>query len=119
MICNPKRINHPVGVFTVLALLASTAQAEQIATKPLTWSQTKCVLYNRAWDSAVLTVDQTDISKEFHDLNQRFMDSDCTARINVCPHSDAEFEIANLLTIMTMNEGMASTFVPFNCPADD
>lgn len=34
---------------------------------------------------------------------------------DVCPVTEAELELANLLTIMTMNEGMASTFVPFKC----
>ena len=51
----------------------------------------------------------------FLEQNEQFIAGGCQDRGNVCSQSEKEIEFANLLTIMTMNEGMASTFVPFSC----
>jgi len=81
----------------------------------LTWSEQKCVLYDRAVQAALDFQGREGLREEFLRENQSFIDGGCQTRGNVCPITDAEIELANLLTIMTMNEGMASTFVPFNC----
>ncbi|MDX1742842.1 MAG: hypothetical protein R3186_04510 [Ruegeria sp.] len=80
-----------------------------------TWSEQKCVLYDRAVQDALGFQGREGLREEFLRENQSFIDGDCQTYGNVCPITDAEIELANLLTIMTMNEGMASTFVPFNC----
>jgi hypothetical protein len=93
----------------------AVALAEEPDLQNLTWPEQKCVLYKRAWDAAFLSVDQSDISQAFKAQNDVFLSKGCTERTPVCPRSPAEFEMANMLTVMTMNEGMASTFVPFSC----
>lgn len=82
----------------------------------LTWSEQKCVLYERAVEDALGLHGRDGLREEFLSENQLYIDSGCQTRGNACPITDAELELANLLTIMTMNEGMASTFVPFSCP---
>lgn len=92
------------------------ALADDKPFEDLTWVEQKCVLYQRAWDWAFDSIGPSGISAGFIAQNQRFIAAGCTENIAVCPVSDEDFELANLLTVMTMNEGMASTFVPFQCP---
>ena len=47
--------------------------------------------------------------------NETFIVSGCVKETPICPVTNQEIALANTLTIMTMNEGMASTFVPFGC----
>lgn len=79
-------------------------------------SEKKCVLYAYAVSDAIDIQGLDGLRKEFLAENQAFIDGGCQTPGSVCPFTDAELELANLLTIMTMNEGMASTFVPFKCP---
>lgn len=102
-----------VFLFAIVACLAFPAGAQDL--KGLTWSEQKCVLYDRAVTAALGFQGLDGLRKEFLSKNQSFIDAGCQAPANVCPVTDAEIELANLLTIMTMNEGMASTFVPFKC----
>lgn len=81
----------------------------------LTWSQQKCVLYDHAVDAALGFQGRTGLRDAFLDANRSFIEGGCETPGYVCPVTDAEIRFANLLTVMTMNEGMASTFVPFNC----
>lgn len=81
----------------------------------LTWTEKKCVLYQDAWAVAISGMGQEGISAEFLKRNDEFIASGCTIQGNACPRSDQELELANMLTLMTMSEGMASTFVPFSC----
>lgn len=85
------------------------------ALQGLTWSEQKCVLYEGAVAAALEMQGGDGLGQEFLSANREFIDSGCQTRGQVCPRSEAELELANLLTIMTMNEGMASTFVPFSC----
>lgn len=81
----------------------------------LSWTEQKCVLYQSAWDWAYASIDPANISQEFVNQNDEFVSKGCIERTVVCPRSETEIELANMLTVMTMNEGMASTFVPFRC----
>lgn len=101
-----------------LLINASLAWAEDVNLNGLTWTEQKCVLYQRAWDSAYAAIGPDGISAEFISKNTAFVSTGCQDPIGVCPRSDAEIDMANMLTVMTMSEGMASTFVPFNCPDD-
>lgn len=82
----------------------------------LTWPEQKCVLHDRAVDAALAHLGQDGLTEEFLTDNRAFIENGCQTPGNVCPRTDAEFKLVNLLTVMTMNEGMASTFVPFRCP---
>ncbi|WP_050605651.1 hypothetical protein [Ruegeria sp. 6PALISEP08] len=99
---------------SLLGPLSGAALADDM--NALTWTEQKCVLYQRAWDWAYASVDPNGIGEEFIADNTAFVSSGCTGNIAVCPRSAAEREMANMLTVMTMSEGMASTFVPFACP---
>lgn len=94
---------------------SNMAWADEVNLEGLTWTEQKCVLYQRAWNWAYESIGADGISAEFIVQNDAFVASGCIERISVCPRSDTEFEMANILTVMTMNEGMASTFVPFSC----
>lgn len=98
------------------ALGATMAAADAPSLGSLSWPERKCLLYQRAWASALAALDHPRISADFRALNQEFVQSGCTMKGSVCPRSPAEFDMANMLTVMTMSEGMASTFVPFHCP---
>ncbi len=81
----------------------------------LTWTEQKCVLYQRAFGDALRLLGSEGISDTFLTENTAFIEGGCVDRGQVCPKSVRELELANMLTVMTMNEGMASTFVPFSC----
>lgn len=98
-----------------LQLGSYPAWAEDAQFEDLTWTEQKCVLYQRAWDWAYDNMGSDGISPEFIAQNDEFIATGCIERTVVCPRSLEEFDMANMLTVMTMNEGMASTFVPFTC----
>ncbi|QUJ75096.1 hypothetical protein KDD17_08590 [Sulfitobacter albidus] len=99
----------------VLLVLVAPVAPSAPAADPDDWSLSKCALYRDAWDWAVSTLDGPAPSDGFVAATEAFVASDCTARVAVCPVTDADFSLANMLTVMTMSEGMASTFVPFSC----
>jgi hypothetical protein len=101
-----------------LLISTSLAWAGDVNLKGSTWTEQKCVLYQRAWDSAYAAIGPDGISAEFISKNTAFVSTGCQEPIGVCPRSDEEINMANMLTVMTMSEGMASTFVPFNCHED-
>ncbi|MDF2142938.1 hypothetical protein [Paenirhodobacter sp. CAU 1674] len=98
----------------ILPCLALPLKAQNL--DGLTWSEQKCVLYERAVEDAIALQGRDGLREEFLAANQSFMDGGCQTQGQVCPITDTELKFADLLTIMTMNEGMASTFVPFHCP---
>jgi hypothetical protein len=60
--------------------------------------------------------DLSGISNRFLARHQAFIDLGCPESMRVCTSSRSEIELANLMTVLSMNEGMASTFAPFGCP---
>jgi hypothetical protein len=108
MTLRPVAVLMPMGL---LALLPSPANAEQ----PTAWQQQKCALYEDAWGRALASIGSDNVNYNFVANNENFIASECTERVNVCPRSNQELEIANLLTMVMMNEGAASTFLPFTC----
>ncbi|WP_272006180.1 hypothetical protein [Roseovarius sp. ZX-A-9] len=79
------------------------------------WSQRKCDLYKLAFHDALAAQGTTGLRPEFLGANDAFIASGCLTQGTVCARTGAEIALADLLTVMTMNEGMASTFVPFAC----
>ena len=75
----------------------------------------KSALFQRATGDALEFLGPESFRSEFQPRNDAFIAGGCADRGDVCPQTGKELEFANLLTRMTMNEGMASSFVPFGC----
>jgi hypothetical protein len=98
------------------ALMPVQVLAQEVDLEAMSWTEQKCTLYARAFDDAVGMVDADRLSAAFLARNEAFIAGGCTEYIRICPTSAEEYRLADILTLMTMNEGMASTFVPFGCP---
>ncbi|MFN3208292.1 MAG: hypothetical protein ACE369_04700 [Roseovarius sp.] len=79
------------------------------------WTLQKCVLYESSVRDAISLQGPEGLRVEFLTENQKFIDAGCAGRAEICPMTQEEWSLADLLLKMTMNEGMASTFVPFGC----
>ena len=47
--------------------------------------------------------------------HEAFLASGGTRTADVCPRSDEELNLANIMVVSAMNAGTASTFPPFDC----
>ncbi len=101
-----------MSVVGLLMLLAGEAAAQEAPTR---WAVEKCARYRAAWEAVVDGGGAEGRGAEFLEAHGAFLASGCMERGAVCPRSPAEVEVADLLTVMAMNEGMASTFLPFRC----
>ncbi len=79
------------------------------------WAAQKCALYALAVEDALVILGREGLADSFLAQNAEFIASGCVAPRKICGTTRQELDFANMLTIMTMNEGMASTFVPFGC----
>ena len=79
------------------------------------WRQIKCSRYSRAWSDAIAHLGSTGLGQDFLTRHQAFLDSGCTRKADVCPRSDQELKLANIMVVLAMNAGTASTFPPFAC----
>lgn len=79
------------------------------------WQRTKCEVYARALDDILDHVGHDGVSDRFLARNREFIASGCLADVDACPETDTDIEVANGLTIATMNAGAASSFSPFRC----
>lgn len=99
-------------VFGMLLPIAQPAMAQT------DWQAQKCALYEDAWGRALQSFGDDNLNYNFVATNENFIASGCTDTIKACPRSAQELEIANVLTLVMMNEGAASTFLPFGCPSE-
>jgi hypothetical protein len=83
---------------------------------PENWPAIKCERYTKAWGEALSKLGRKGLSLDFLNAHEAFLASGCSIRGEVCPRSAEELNIANVMVIMGMNQGMASTFMPFACP---
>lgn len=97
-----------------LIVACAPAQAEDTAADA--WTRQKCDLYSAAWQNVPDIHDMTGASPQFLAQHQGFIDSGCTSDEKICATTARDLELANLMTLLSMNEGMASTFAPFGCP---
>lgn len=99
------------------AALAFTLCAFDAAAQgaPETWRDVKCARYKAASAEAVKRLTTRGLSRDFLNDHDAFLASNCTATVAVCPRSEEELRLANALVVMSMNDGMASTFAPFSC----
>lgn len=82
------------------------------------WQVRKCALYETSWARALESFGDDNINYNFIATNENFIASGCTESVRACPRSAQEIEIANILSIVMMNEGVASTFLPFRCSSE-
>lgn len=103
-----------VTLFFGLAVLPAQPALAQGAEGD-SWTQRKCVLYTAAWHHIAGDGLHDGVSEEFLADHDAFLASGCLDRGYVCPISPREMEIADLLSLMAVAEGMAGSFLPFNC----
>jgi hypothetical protein len=97
----------------MLLLLVPAAPAQDAAAS--SWSEQKCARYKEAWTELLRRRGARGLSGEFVERHEAFLASGCTTRGDVCPRSGEELEVANILVMLAMNAGTASTFLPFAC----
>ncbi|MDP3257243.1 hypothetical protein [Bosea sp. (in: a-proteobacteria)] len=99
------------------ALLATSALPGQAQPKPPeNWPAIKCERYTKAYGDALSKLGRKGLGQEFLDSHEAFLASGCSIKGEVCPRSAEELNLANIMVVMGMNQGMASTFMPFACP---
>jgi hypothetical protein len=114
-------MSRPTKLIAALAALlassiaggASLAAAPE--SQPQSWPEVKCARYRKGWSDALARKGMRGLGREFLDSHEAFLASGCTARADVCPRSAEELELANIMVIVAMNAGTASTFPPFAC----
>lgn len=79
------------------------------------WTEEKCARYKKGWSELLARRGTAGLGEAFLERHEAFLASGCLARGDVCPRSPAELDVANILTILAMNAGTASTFLPFAC----
>ncbi|SCY29332.1 hypothetical protein [Microvirga guangxiensis] len=85
-----------------------------VAQEP-SWVEVKCDRYKKAWDDALARRGTKGLGQEFLDRHEAFLVSGCVAKAEVCPRSEEELTLANMMVVAAMNAGTASTFPPFAC----
>jgi hypothetical protein len=108
-----KRAAAAVGAALLLAASGSNSVAETSFEQR---QADKCAHYRRAYAFAITREGKAGLGKEFLERHDAFLASGCTAPPDVCARSPEEIKLVNLLVVLGMNEGMASTFFPFRCP---
>jgi hypothetical protein len=103
-----------LAIVVVASALAHAAHA-QSTDASRDWTQEKCARYGRAWTEALDRYGRDGLSRDFLDRHTAFVTGGCTAKADVCPRSDKELALANILTIRAMNAYTASSFLPFAC----
>ena len=110
---------RPAILIVTLVLMGIAAQASALAAQPATakptWSEVKCVRYKKAWSEALARLGTKGLGPEFLARHEAFLASGCTRTADVCPRSDEELNLANIMVVSAMNAGTASTFPPFYC----
>ena len=96
------------------SIVAAPAPAQE--GRPQSWSEVKCERYAKAWSELLARRGRSGLGPDFVARHEAFIASGCTTRADVCPRSPAELDVANVMVILAMNAGTASTFLPFACP---
>ena len=80
------------------------------------WPEQKCFRYQRDWSEALRRFGATGLSPEFAAGNAAFIRAGCAGLDKVCPRTAKDRELVDILAIRVVNEGMSTTFLPFDCP---
>ena len=100
------------GAWFGLALMAASSAG---ATGP-DWTAEKCRRDTAAWTTVSEGVA---LSPGFLAAHDAFLASGCTLRAAVCPQTDPERALADMLTRMIVAEGATVSFRPVHCDAGD
>jgi hypothetical protein len=109
-----RNIGKSVVLSALLALSLVTGPQAQAPAKR-SWAEEKCERYAKSWAELLARRGRKGLGESFVAAHDAFLASGCTARADVCPRSEEELEMANVLTLAAMNAGAASTFLPFAC----
>ncbi|WP_201829771.1 hypothetical protein [Microvirga zambiensis] len=105
-----------IGVFAVTCAIMSASGSSLAQDQPSqSWPEVKCARYKKAWSDALARLGTNGLSQDFLDRHEAFLGSGCTVQGNVCPRSEEELGLANMMVVAAMNAGTASTFPPFAC----
>jgi hypothetical protein len=100
---------------TAFLILVSLVGARHATAQEPSWPEVKCTRYKKAWSEALARQGQKGLSQDFLDRHEAFLASGCTTKGDVCPRSEEELALANMMVVAAMNAGTASTFPPFAC----
>ncbi|MGC4410225.1 hypothetical protein D4A92_13000 [Rhizobium rosettiformans] len=112
---------HLIAAFALLLsgvtspFLAEAEEAGTTAEERSDWQRKKCDVYRQAFAEILDHVGREGVSPAFIAKNEAFIESGCLADVDACPQTKADIEVANGLTIASMNAGAASSFSPFRC----
>lgn len=112
------RLAFTLSLATTLMAPGTHAMAQEAGTTAEArsdWQRKKCEVYRQAFAEILDHVGREGVSDIFMARNQAFIDSGCLADVDACPQTEADIEVANGLTIASMNAGAASSFGPFRC----
>jgi len=98
-----------------LALLAGAVPAVHAEGEPDAWTRAKCARYDKAFHELLALGGRRGVTEGFIKGNEDFIAAGCSNGADVCPQSEADFKLANDLTLAAMGFGTASTFLPFIC----
>lgn len=99
-----------VAALAVL-LVAGAAAAQPARETP----SPRCPRYAADWAEVQRRFGTEGLGADFLARHEGFIASGCRSRVEVCPGTPAEQRIADVMTILAMNAGAASSFVPFRC----
>ena len=68
------------------------------------------------WNEALRRYGPSGFSPEFLSGVAAFIRSGCESVAKVCPRTAKDRELVDVLAIRVVNEGMSTTFLPFDCP---
>ena len=111
----PGALNAVLAAWLALFLAGEVADAATPNREGSSWTEVKCARYRKAWTDALARRGEQGLGRDFIARHEAFLASGCTTRADVCPRSPEELDLANILTILAMNAGTASTFLPFAC----
>ncbi len=109
---------HLASLGLAASLVGTTAgpSLAQAPAPPENWPAIKCERYTKSYAEALARFGRKGLGQPFLDSHEAFLASGCSIKGEVCPRSTEELNLANVMVIMGMNQGMASTFMPFACP---
>lgn len=97
------------------AAFAQETRRSGEAEKERSFAELKCQRYQKALAEARSRLGARGLNEAFVTAHQRFIETGCVARAEVCPVSPEEFRFANMMVVLGMNHGLSSTFFPFAC----
>jgi hypothetical protein len=108
------RCLRPALAAALLCALAARAPAADSAELKRDWPHEKCFRYGRDWSDALRRYGRDGLSAEFVAGNEAFVGSGCLSAEKICPRSAKDRQLADALAIRVVNEGMSTTFLPFD-----